>query len=243
MGPFWYFILLIGAVALGDEGIRNVPGCGDSSTKIEAESSSSVPNTTTVVAAGEEPISHVPGCEDAPTASKEASASTPTSTKATPSTGTTETETSASTTTSTKATPSIGTTETESPTVRTTETENTTTTTTTTKGAREKDEPKYGYYRDSYGCFYTVLTSRNLLYHAYCTYYCPWYPYVYKVRNGVTCLTLLEKGAQERTYDSKVCRKGRCLNGLCIPTGYVQRCSVPHTFPRNLPRNALDRSE
>nr|XP_037286200.1 uncharacterized protein LOC119179233 [Rhipicephalus microplus] len=47
MGPFWYFILLIGAVALGDEGIRNVPGCGDSSTKIEAESSSSVPNTTT----------------------------------------------------------------------------------------------------------------------------------------------------------------------------------------------------
>ncbi|XP_075725207.1 uncharacterized protein LOC119179565 isoform X5 [Rhipicephalus microplus] len=222
MGPFWYFILLIGAVALGDEGIRNVPGCGDSSTKIEAESSSSVPNTTTVVAAGEEPISHVPGCEDAPTASK---------------------ETSASTTTSTKATPSIGTTETESPTVRTTETENTTTTTTTTKGAREKDEPKYGYYRDSYGCFYTVLTSRNLLYHAYCTYYCPWYPYVYKVRNGVTCLTLLEKGAQERTYDSKVCRKGRCLNGLCIPTGYVQRCSVPHTFPRNLPRNALDRSE
>ncbi|XP_075724233.1 uncharacterized protein LOC119179233 isoform X2 [Rhipicephalus microplus] len=49
MGPFWYFILLIGAVALGDEGISNVPGCGDSSTKME-ESSSSAPNTTTETA-------------------------------------------------------------------------------------------------------------------------------------------------------------------------------------------------
>uniref|UniRef100_A0A6G5A1C5 Evasin n=1 Tax=Rhipicephalus microplus TaxID=6941 RepID=A0A6G5A1C5_RHIMP len=112
------------------------------------------------------------------------------------------------------------------------------------KGAREKYEPKYGYYRDYYGCIYTVLTSRQLLYHALCTYTCPWYPYVYRVRDGVTCLTILEKGAQERTYrDSKVCRKGRCFNGLCMPTSYVQSCSVPNTFPRNLPRNALDRSE
>ncbi|KAL3228254.1 hypothetical protein MRX96_048677 [Rhipicephalus microplus] len=78
-----------------------------------------------------------------------------------------------------KATPSIG----------TTETETTTRTTTTTKGAREKYEPKYGYYKDYYGCIYTVLTSHKLLYHALCTYTCPWYPYVYRVRNGVTCLT------------------------------------------------------
>ncbi|XP_075725263.1 uncharacterized protein LOC142767451 isoform X2 [Rhipicephalus microplus] len=197
-----------------------------------------------LVAAGAEPINNVPGCEDAPTASKETSASTPTSTEATPSTGTTGTETSASTTTSTTATPSIGTTQTESPTVKSTETETTTRTTITTKGAREKYEPKYGYYRDYYGCIYTVLTSHKLLYHALCTYTCPWYPYVHRVRNGVTCLTILEKGAQERTYrDSKVCRKGRCFNGLCMPTSYVQSCSVPNTFPRNLARNALDRSE
>ncbi|KAL3201614.1 hypothetical protein MRX96_042922 [Rhipicephalus microplus] len=186
-----------------------------------------------VVAAGAEPINNVPGCEDAPTASKETSTSTTTSTQATPSTGTTETETSTSTPTSTTATPSIGTTETESPTMRTTET-----------GAREKDEPKYGYYTDYYGCFYKVLKSRGLLYHANCLYYCPWKPHVYRVRDGVTCLTILEKGAQERAYrDSKVCRKGRCFNGLCIPTGYVQGCTVPNTFPRNLPRNTLDHSE
>uniref|UniRef100_A0A6G5A6X2 Evasin n=1 Tax=Rhipicephalus microplus TaxID=6941 RepID=A0A6G5A6X2_RHIMP len=197
-----------------------------------------------VVAAGAEPINNVPGCEDAPTASKETSTSTTTSTQATPSTGTTETETSTSTPTSTTATPSIGTTETESPTMRTTETETTPRTTTTTKGAREKDEPKYGYYTDYYGCFYKVLKSRGLLYHANCLYYCPWKPHVYRVRDGVTCLTILEKGAQERAYrDSKVCRKGRCFNGLCIPTGYVQGCTVPNTFPRNLPRNTLDHSE
>ncbi|KAL3201613.1 hypothetical protein MRX96_042921 [Rhipicephalus microplus] len=55
MGPFWYFILLIGAVALGDEEISNVPGCGDSSTKIEGTPPSTTATPTAITPKGTTP--------------------------------------------------------------------------------------------------------------------------------------------------------------------------------------------
>ncbi|XP_049524133.1 uncharacterized protein LOC119452450 isoform X2 [Dermacentor silvarum] len=109
----------------------------------------------------------------------------------------------------------------------------TTSSTTTTEGAREEDEKKYGYYRDRNGCVHKVLQSYQLMYDADCTYYCPYYPFRYKVPNRTPCLMLLENRLQERQYaSSKVCRKGYCVYGTCVPTGYVQRCTVPQNGPR-----------
>uniref|UniRef100_A0A131YQN7 Evasin n=1 Tax=Rhipicephalus appendiculatus TaxID=34631 RepID=A0A131YQN7_RHIAP len=160
-----------------------------------------------VVTSEDDNISNVPGCEDAPTESKE-----PTSTESTPEATTSTLSTTQETTTPTK----------------TTKRETTTPTTTTKRGAREEDRPKYGYYKER-GCLYKVLLSHNKLYPADCMYGCNWYPPIHRFYDGFRCLTVLERRFEERQYGSStVCRTGRCLRGVCVPDGYVQKCMIPN---------------
>ncbi|XP_075558362.1 uncharacterized protein LOC142590273 isoform X2 [Dermacentor variabilis] len=159
----------------------------------------------------------VPGCGDPKSGSKETT-STTTTEETTSSTTTTEEVTSPSTTTTSTTTPS----------------------TTPKKGAREADKRKYGYYRDRNNCIHKVLTSYHQMYHADCTYYCARYPYYFRVFNQVPCLMVLENELQERQdTNSKLCRKGKCLHGSCVPSVYVQKCSIPTSGP-GIPRHDIN---
>ncbi|XP_065311555.1 uncharacterized protein [Dermacentor albipictus] len=174
----------------------------------------------------EDPNSNdVPGCGDLKSGNKEMTPTTPTTRIETTSTTTTEETTSPTPTTEEATSTSTTTTSTTPP------------TTTPKKGAREADGTKYGYYRDKNHCTHKVLTSYQQMYHADCTYICPRYPFRFRVFNGVPCLMVLENRPQERQYtNSKLCRKGQCLYGSCVPGAYVQKCAIP-TNGRSTPRH------
>ncbi|XP_050032884.1 uncharacterized protein [Dermacentor andersoni] len=178
--------------------------------------------------ASEDPKSNdVPGCGDLKSGSKEMNPTTPTTRTETTSTMTTE-ETTSSTTTTEATSPSTTTTSTTTP------------STTPKKGAREADRRKYGYYRDGNQCIHKVLTSYQQVYHADCIYLCRRYPFRFSVPNGMPCLMVLENGLQERQYtNSKLCRKGQCLHGSCVPSVYVQKCSIPTNGP-GIPRRDIN---
>uniref|UniRef100_A0A224YCR9 Evasin n=1 Tax=Rhipicephalus zambeziensis TaxID=60191 RepID=A0A224YCR9_9ACAR len=116
--------------------------------------------------------------------------------------------------------------------------ETTTPMTTTKRGPREEDRQKYGYYTER-GCLYKVLLSHNKLYPADCMYGCNWYPRIHTFYDGFRCLMVLERRFQERQYGSStVCRTGRCLRGVCVPDGYVQKCMIPNNGIR-IPQRPL----
>uniref|UniRef100_L7LTB2 Evasin n=1 Tax=Rhipicephalus pulchellus TaxID=72859 RepID=L7LTB2_RHIPC len=180
-------------------------------------------------------ISHVPGCEDVPTESKEKSPVTPTTVKEPQTPESTPKATTTSTVSTTQATTTS--------TVSTTQETTTPTTTTTKKGAREEEQRKYGFYREG-GCLYKVLSSYDKLYPADCMYACNRYPTLHRFYDGFRCLKVLERRVQERQYrSSMVCRTGRCLRGVCVPDGYVQKCTIPSNSLRLSQRPQYNRYE